>query len=133
TNYHVVQGATKVFVRLPDRAACYADIYAGDPRSDLAVLRLIDRGLKLKPVKLGDGDKVEKGQWVLSLANPYAAGFRDGSPSASWGIISNLRRRAPTLTRDEAQAKTLHHHGTLLQIDAKLNLGCSGGALLNLH
>ena len=46
----------------------------------------------LKAIKLGDGGSVARGQFVLSIANPYAAGFRDGQPSASWGIISNLRQ-----------------------------------------
>jgi S1-C subfamily serine protease len=70
---------------------------------------------------------------VLALANPHAAGFRDGSPSASWGIVSNLRRHAPGAPpREEERTRTLHHYGTLIQTDARLNLGCSGGALINL-
>jgi S1-C subfamily serine protease len=139
TNYHVVRGATKVFVRFPGGEGRYADIHAADPRSDLAVLQLlIDKDHPLnKPlaaIRLGDGSKVRKGQMVLSIANPYAAGFRDGSPSASWGIIANIRRRAPTTSRTEiASYRTLHHYGTLLQTDARLNLGCSGGALIDLN
>jgi S1-C subfamily serine protease len=133
TNYHVVRSATKIFVRLPDRRGGYADIHAADPRSDLAVLRLLNPPQNLKAVKLGDGGAVRKGQFVVALANPYAAGFRDGQPSASWGIISNLRRRAPaTPKKEEDLNKTLHHYGTLLQTDVRLNLGCSGGALFNL-
>jgi S1-C subfamily serine protease len=134
TCYHVVRGATKVFVRLPGGKGSYADIYAADPRSDLAVLRLLHPGpAPLKTVTFGDGGKVRKGQWVLALANPYAAGFRDGSPSASWGIISNLRRRAPGRPRKHESDRVLHEYGTLIQTDARLTLGCSGGALINLH
>ncbi|MCI0461699.1 MAG: PDZ domain-containing protein [Gemmataceae bacterium] len=133
TNYHVVQGAVKIFVRLPDHQGSYADIHAADPRSDLAVLRLLDGRLTLRAIKLGDGGQAKRGQFVLSIANPFAAGFRDGKPSASWGIISNVRRRAPGSPREEERARTLHHHGTLLQTDARLNLGCSGGALIDLH
>ncbi len=143
TNYHVVQGAVKIFVRLPEHQGSYADIHAADPRSDLAVLRLLDGRLTLKAVKLGDGGQVRRGQFVLSIANPFAIGFRDGRPSASWGIISNVRRRAPVGragpdrtadgAREEDRARTLHHYGTLLQTDARLNLGCSGGALIDLH
>lgn len=134
TNYHVVRDATKVFVRLPGERASYADIHAADPRSDLAVLRLLDeRALPVPALPLGDGGAVEKGQWVLSLANPFAAGFRDGSPSVSWGIISNVRRRAPAASgKEDERRRTLHHYGTLLQTDARLNLGVSGGALINL-
>jgi S1-C subfamily serine protease len=135
TNYHVVREATKVYVRLPGGKGCYADIHAADPRSDLAVLRLLDERLRpFRAIKLGDGDKVKKMDFVVSLANPFAAGFPDGSPSASWGIISNLRRRAPAGSlREEERTRTLHHYGTLLQTDARLNFGCSGGALLNLQ
>jgi serine protease Do len=132
TNYHVIRDAAKVYVRLPGDKHGYADIHAADPRSDLAVLRLISPPGGLKAIKLGDGGKVRKGQMVLSIANPFAAGFRDGSPSASWGIISNIRRRAPGNPKEEERKKTLHHYGTLLQTDARLNLGCSGGALIDL-
>ncbi len=132
TNYHVVRDATRVYVRLPGNKGSFAEVHAADPRSDLAVLRLQDTGLALKALPLGDGGAVRKGQFVLSLANPYAAGFYDGSPSASWGIISNVRRRAPGSPREEDRTKALHHYGWLLQTDARLNLGCSGGALVNL-
>lgn len=133
TNAHVVLGATKVYVRLPGGAGSYADIHALDGRSDLAVLRLIDRLPGLRPLPLGDGDKAQKGQFAIALSNPFAAGFRDGSPSASFGIISNLRRRMPGKTSEvERNRLTLHHFGTLIQTDARLNLGTSGGALLDL-
>ncbi len=132
TNYHVVSGAVKIFVRLPDHQGSYADVHAADPRSDLAVLRLLNPKLTLKAIKLGEGGLVKRGQFVLSIANPFAAGFRDGKPSASWGIVSNVRRRAPAPAREEELTKTLHHYGTLIQTDARLNLGCSGGALIDL-
>jgi S1-C subfamily serine protease len=133
TNAHVVRGATKIYVRLPGNRGSYADIHALDPRSDLAILKLIDKIPDLKPLKFGDGGKVRKGQFVLTLANPFAAGFRDGSPSASWGIVSNLRRRTPGPTNEVDRSKvTLHHYGTLIQTDTRVTLGCSGGALLNL-
>lgn len=133
TSYHVVRGATKIFVRLPGGAASYADIHAADPRSDLAVLRLLDPSIRTKAIKLGEGGKVKRAQFVLSIANPFAVGFRDGKPSVSWGIISNVRRRAPGKPNELDRAKTLHHYGTLLQTDARLHLGCSGGALVNLR
>jgi S1-C subfamily serine protease len=133
TNAHVVRGATKVFVRLPGGAGSYADIHALDARSDLAVLRLIDRVAGLKPLPLGDGGSVRKGQFVVLLANPFAAGFQDGSPSASFGIVSNLRRRLPGGTSEVERNKlALSQFATLIQTDARLGLGCSGGALVNL-
>jgi serine protease Do len=133
TNAHVVRGATKIYVRLPGNRGSYADVHACDPRSDLAVLKLLDKVPDLKALKFGDGGKLRKGQFVVSIANPFAAGFRDGSPSASWGIVSNLRRRSPGPTNEPDRAKvTLHHYGTLIQTDTRITLGCSGGALLNL-
>lgn len=132
TNYHVVQGATKIFVRLPGQKGSYADIHAADSRSDLAVLRLHSPLGGLKPIAMGVAEKLERGEFVLSLANPFAAGFRDGQPSASWGILSNIRRRVPTQFKEEERVKPLHHYGVLLQTDARLHLGCSGGALLSL-
>lgn len=134
TNYHVVRDATKIYVRLPGNKGSYADIHAADPRSDLAVLRLLDKKLRPLPrLKLGDGGSVRKGQFVVALAHPFAAGFRDGSPSASWGILSNIQRRAAATPEDELTKVALHVHPILLQTDARLNLGCSGGALLNLR
>jgi serine protease Do len=133
TNYHVVSEAAKIFVRLPDGTGSYADIHAADPRSDLAVLRLLAPHPRLKVISFGDGSKCARGQFILSIANPYAAGFRDGKPSASWGIISNLRRHAPAEPSEVLRAKTLDKYGILLQMDARLNLGCSGGALVNLR
>ena len=137
TNYHVVKDATKVFVRLPNRVASYADIYAADERSDLAVLKLIEPPhgprMQLRALPMGDAAKLKKGQFVLALANPFAAGFRDGSPSASWGILSNIRRRIPGEPNEgERRRPRLHYYGFLLQTDMRLNLGCSGGALLDL-
>jgi serine protease Do len=133
THAHVVHKATKIYVRLPGLRGSWADIHALDPRSDLAVLRLLDPVRDLRPLKLGDGGRLRKGTFVLSLANPFAAGFRDGSPSASWGMVSNVRRRAPGQSNDVDRTRlTVHHYGTLVQTDVRLNLGCSGGALLNL-
>lgn len=143
---HVVRKATKIYVRLPaDRRdgnptsrGSWADIHAYDPRSDLAVLRLIDPVPNLKAIKPGSNRKLRKGDFVLSLSNPFAAGVQDGSPSASWGIVSNLRRRTTGVLSDvpstERNARLpLYCFNTLIQTDTRMNLGCSGGALLNLQ
>jgi S1-C subfamily serine protease len=135
TNYHIVRDATKAYVRLASGKGSYADIHAADPRSDLAVLRLLDEKITpLRGIKFGDGGAVRKGQLVVALANPFGAGFRDYSPGASWGIISNVRRRASLSSAmgEESRGFYLHSFGTLLQTDSRLNRGCSGGALINL-
>jgi serine protease Do len=132
TNYHVIENAAKIYVRLPGGRGAYADIHAADSRSDLAVLKLLNPSfLPLKAITLGDADKMERGQFVLTLANPFAAGFRDGQPSASAGILSNVRRRSVTQVKEEDRIRPLHFYSTLLQTDARLHLGSSGGALLN--
>jgi S1-C subfamily serine protease len=142
TNYHVIGDferdaarvfATKVYVRLPGAGrGSYADILAADPRADLAVLKMLQPPGDLKPIPIGDGGKVRKGDWIVTLANPFAAGFRDGSPSAAWGMVSNLRRQAPGPPSETERIKPLAQYGTLLQTDARTNVGCSGGAVLNL-
>jgi serine protease Do len=134
TNYHVVRDATKIYVRFAPGKGSYADIHAADPRSDLAVLRLLDKKIgPLKEIKFGDGGAVQKGQFVVAIAAPFAAGFRDGSPGASWGIISNIRKRAMTMKGlVEEDQRALYLLRTLIQTDARLNRGCSGGALIDL-
>jgi serine protease Do len=82
--------------------------------------------------KGGKKANVFRGMWVISLAHPFAAGFADGTPTASWGILGNVRRRAPGYGSEEQRTPHLYQYGSLLQTDARLNLGCSGGALLNL-
>lgn len=144
TCYHVVKGGPIVdrstaaadsvlLVRLADRRTAFASIVAADPRSDLAVIRV--KLNNLKPARFGNASKLRKGQFVVALGNPYAIA-RDGSASASWGIISNIRRAAPLdgdPREEESQRReTIHHLGSLIQVDARLNLGTSGGALLNL-
>jgi serine protease Do len=142
TNYHLIEGATKVFVRTPSGRESYADIHAADARSDLAVLKLINPPNDLVPVKfadvrVGEGAKGEKptvsrGMWVISLGHPLASGFADGTPSASWGILSAVRRRAAGPSREDQRVKALHQYGVLLQTDARVTLGCSGAVLFNL-
>jgi S1-C subfamily serine protease len=134
TNYHVVERAREIYVVLHNGQVHPARLWSTDPRSDLAVLRVEVRGLS--PMPMGDGGRVKKGQIVLALGNPMAVA-RDGRASASWGIVSNLARRLPPVQTDlngnVDEIRTLHHSGTLLQTDARLYLGTSGGALLNLR
>ncbi|MCX7664799.1 MAG: trypsin-like peptidase domain-containing protein [Gemmataceae bacterium] len=132
TNAHLIEKAVKIYVRFANGKGSYADIHASDSRSDLAVLRLIDPFAGIKAINLGDGGAVRKGDLVICMANPFNAGFRDGSPSASWGIISNLKRRIVAPVTEERRAKPLNQYGTLIQTDIRLNIACSGGALLNL-
>jgi len=114
-----------------ERKVYKAWVKGADPRSDLAVLAIDATGLQ--PITFGDPSTLKKGQIVITLGNPYAIA-RDGDVCAGWGIVSNLRRKAPPNPdeSDPAGKRTLHHYGTLIQTDARLNLGTSGGPLVNL-
>jgi len=144
TNYHLVRGGPIegkqeikpeqfIYVHLADRRGFEARIYAADPRSDLAVLKIPPENLKA--IKLGSAQPIRKGQFVIALGNPYAIA-RDGSASASWGIVSNIGRQAmpePDPSDQERRKGTIHNLGTLLHLDTRLELGTSGGALVNLQ
>jgi serine protease Do len=133
TNYHVLGDlqASEYYVWL-SRKPYPAKVKAADPWLDLAVLQI--DAANLQPMPLGNARELKKGQFVIALGNPYAIA-RDGQPSASWGLVSNLSRQAPSPrdgTRATERGETLHHWGTLIQTDARLELGSSGGALVNL-
>lgn len=131
TQAHVVGEKSEHYVTTVERKVYKATVKASDPRSDLAVLKI--NADDLTPIKFGDASKLKKGQIVVALGNPYAIA-RDGQASASWGIIANLSRKAPPSPSDGTTTgkEKLYHFGTLIQTDAKLNLGTSGGALVNL-
>lgn len=141
TAYHVVRSSyenprQQILVRLHDGSKFQAQIYAADPRSDLAVLQL-ERGDKpapVTPIEIGKGEELYPGQFVLAIGNPYSVAAVDGETSASWGIISNIRRRAiPSVSEDSLETtQSLQLQRTLVQTDARLNTGISGGALINI-
>lgn len=142
TCYHLIDGARKIYVRSAGSTGSYADLVAGDTRCDLAVLRMKSPGTKLKAVKLADvrtydsprsKATVTRGQWVVSLAHPFASGAIDGKASAAWGILANVdRRSALPAGAEDIRPGYLYQYGSLLQTDARLNIGCSGGGLFNL-
>lgn len=134
TAYHVLGELQKSdFYVWSQRRPFKAIVVSADPWCDLAVLRVDAKDLV--PITFGDAKQARKGQLVIALGNPYAIA-RDGEVSASWGIISNLLRRAPRVadrSADPQARDSLHQFGTLIQTDARLNLGYSGGALVNLR
>lgn len=110
-----------------------AQVYAADPFTDLAVIKIEAEGLT--PITFGKTQDLKKGQFVIALGNPYAIA-RDGQASASWGMVANLNRVAPADAPESntvAAKESLHQFGTLIHTDARLNLGTSGGALVNLR
>lgn len=131
TMAHVVKDAVKIYVRFPNGKGSYADVHALDGRSDLAVLRLIEKIPSLKPLKIGDASTLKKGQFLIHLSNPFAPGFYDDSPSVGWCMLSNLRRKWNNQTSETDRTQVpLYQYGTLLQLNTTVKPGASGGALL---
>ncbi|QEH37440.1 Periplasmic pH-dependent serine endoprotease DegQ precursor [Aquisphaera giovannonii] len=139
TAYHVVKGAGRLVVRAAMRQQFEAEILAADPRSDLAVIAPIAiAGVpspKLRPIPMGDASKLRKGSFLVALGNSFNAARKDGKPSASFGILSNVARRIDEeedLSGVSARRSSFLNFPTLLQLDSKLNQGMSGGAVVNL-
>jgi len=115
TNFHVVRNAEAVQVTLKDGRKFQADPVGLAPNLDLAVLKIDARNLPALP--LGDSRKVEVGDYVLAIGNPFALG-----QTVTNGIISATDR---PLGRDDSRR--------FIQTDAPINPGNSGGALIDLH
>lgn len=130
TAYHVVDDdLAQYYVTTTGRKTYRAQVKGADPRSDLAVLQV--EAQDLTPIAMGDADKLRRGQFVIALGNPYAIA-RDGQVSASWGIVANVNRKVGATQSDKAAGVKSYYMGGMIQTDARLNLGTSGGALLNL-
>ncbi len=140
TLFHVVRGASELIVRATGNQQFPAEIIAADPRSDLAVLvPASSDGAEppiLRPIKIGDSSGLRRGSFLIALGNSFNAA-RNGEASASWGILSNIARRLELGNDDAYVPPPTKPYGlvnlpTLLQLDTKLNLGMSGGAVINL-
>ncbi|HEY1190246.1 MAG TPA: PDZ domain-containing protein [Gemmata sp.] len=141
TPYHVIEGATKIYVHLPGRPGSYADIHAADARNDLAVLKLITpppglRAITFGDVKLTAGREkatVVPGTLVVLMANAFAANVPLDRPSAALGSVTNVHANGVAANSESVEKlRSYYYHGPLLEHDAKLNAGVSGAALLNL-
>lgn len=119
TNNHVVGGATSIKVFLLDGTELDAKIVGTDKNTDLAVIKVDEKGLPSMP--LGDASKLRVGDWVVAIGN--ALGL-PGAPTVTVGVVSALGR---TLQTDPDV--TLYD---LIQTDAAINPGNSGGPLINL-
>ena len=126
TNNHVVNGADKVTVTFSDNTEVEATVVGVDPDSDLAVIEVdIDPAL-LHPIPLGESDTLQVGQFVVTIGNPFGL---DGSMTT--GIVSGLGRQLPSgAVTPSGQAFTIPD---IIQTDAAMNPGNSGGPLLNLQ
>jgi len=118
TNFHVAGGATQMEVTLADGSKHLAKLVGGDPKTDLAVIRISTKE-RLPHVTFGDSDKAEVGEWVVAIGAPRAL-----EKSVTQGIISAKHRSGVT---------DPNSYQDFLQTDAAINPGNSGGPLLNLH
>jgi len=119
TNYHVISGAESVSVYAEDGRERSARVVFGDPATDIAILEVEDAE-GLVPLVLGDSSLMEVGDPVIAMGN--ALGLDETSPTVSVGIVSALGR---TIETDQAVLEDL------IQTDAAINAGNSGGPLLN--
>lgn len=125
TNYHVVEAAfndtggtnTKIEVFLPDKKSVEAVKVGGDQKTDLAVIKIDMNGLPA--AELGDSDQLRVGELAVAIGNPLGIEFQG---SVTVGVISALNR-----TLDLGNNQTMN----LIQTDAAINRGNSGGALVN--
>jgi S1-C subfamily serine protease len=120
TNYHVVEGADEVTVGFSNRDTVKAEIVGVDPSTDLAVLRVETSANALRPLPLGDSDRVVVGDQVVAIGNPFGL-----DRTATSGIVSALQRFITAPNRF-----TIDH---VIQTDAPINHGNSGGPLLDAY
>ena len=118
TNYHVVEGADIVTVSFSNRDTVKAEIVGTDPSSDLAVLRVNTSASALTPLALGNSDHLQVGDPVVAIGNPFGL---DRTVTA--GIVSAIQRAITA-----PNGYTIDH---VIQTDAAINHGNSGGPLLN--
>ena len=124
TSEHVVRDAVEIQVTLSTRKRYRAKVVGADPRRDLAVIRIDAKGVPV--VRFGDAGRLRRGQFVLALGSPFGFG-RDGQASLSFGIVSGTDRVIPNIGRELDR-----YYGNLIQTDAAVNPGNSGGPLVNL-
>lgn len=121
TNNHVIDQATDIVVGFVGGTELKATVVGSDKHTDVAVLRVEEKGLPWLP--LGDSDVTEVGDWVVAIGNPFGL-----SHTVSAGILSGKGR-----TRDDVKGLDEDGYFNFLQTDASINPGNSGGPLLNVR
>lgn len=120
TNYHVVEGATMLEVTAGDKV-WPAELMGTDEAKDIAVL-YVD-GLDLEPVVLGDSDQLAVGDWAICIGNPLSF-----TGTTTVGVISALNREVTSSATDAYGKRAVN---TMIQTDAAINSGNSGGGMFN--
>lgn len=127
TNYHVVEGATRVTVTTAlDDEEHEAQVVGYDANLDIAVLEV--SGLDIPAVTLGDSDALQVGEWAIVIGNPIGEKY---SRSVTIGAISGLNREVTDRSMDRYGRMTTVTN-TMIQTDAAINSGNSGGGMFNI-
>jgi serine protease Do len=117
TNNHVVENAEGISVKLNDNREFKAEIIGRDPSTDLALIKI--KSDNLPYIKYGDSDALKLGEWVLAVGNPFNL-----TSTVTAGIVSAKGRSLGIIADD-------YSIESFIQTDAALNMGNSGGALVN--
>lgn len=120
TNDHVIRHASQIIVTLNDGRRLKPKLIGGDSETDVAVLKIDAKNLKSLPI--GDSDNIEVGDFVVAIGNPFGLNSFGNSQSATFGIISAMKRSDLNIEGIE----------NFIQTDAAINPGNSGGALVNI-
>jgi len=121
TNNHVVTGADEIRIVLDDGRILDAELLIGDPETDVAVLE-VDSDEEFPYIPLGDSDHLRVGDWVMAIGNP----FGNLAGSVTVGIVSATHREYLNLPNEP-------YYQNFIQTDAAINLGNSGGPLVDIH
>ncbi|MDO4484674.1 MAG: trypsin-like peptidase domain-containing protein [Clostridia bacterium] len=129
TNHHVIENSSRVTVTVADEngeiTEYDAEVVAYDENVDVAVVRC--EKLPLKPVKLGDSDKLLVGDWAICIGNPLGSQF---SGTVTVGVVSALNRNISSTNVDKyGRRETVTN--TMIQTDAAINNGNSGGGMFS--
>ena len=127
TNHHVIQNALETKVTLPDGRTLSARVLTTDQAHDLAVLKIDARNLST--VTLGDSSKVAVGERVIAIG--YALDL-SGAPTVTSGIISSIQRTIEVQDSSGGPQTSTRTYHDMIQTDAALNSGNSGGPLVTL-
>jgi len=124
TNEHVIEDSQQYWVTTDDKKVYPAIVVAADPRADLAVLKI--PATKLPPVHFVHDHSLRRGQWAITLGNPYGLAI-EGDLALSVGVVSATDRSLPRLATKENRL-----YSNLIQTTAQINPGNSGGPLFDL-
>jgi serine protease Do len=123
TNEHVVRGAEKITVILPDGRRFEGTVLGSHPQYDLAVVKIDGRNLPI--ARLGSSNDLMVGEWALAIGNPFGFLLNDTQPTVTAGVISATHRDI------KSQGSTGGIYKNMIQTDAAINPGNSGGPLVN--